>query len=214
MRQHAASRRPRGGKDKEDVENQMKSRGRRRCAAAAAWVAAWRKERLEASGLVDFFSTTSGRSATTCSRFQSAKVQASRCNPTPQARGCGRKSASRNWTALFRASDWGRAMSSPVRWGQFITTLSVQRRVPLSQALGPGLYRWWSHRQPPFSWSLHPLPQASSASSCSVILSLSLPALCCSPAPRRPQVLGIDFILSVDPVPSFLQSEQSVQSFR
>lgn len=212
MRQHAASRRPRGGKDKEDVENQMKSRGRRRCAAAAAWVAAWRKERRLV--LSTFSRQRVDEVQPPAAVFNLQRSKPPDATPQPQARGCGRKSASRNWTALFRASDWGRAMSSPVRWGQFITTLSVQRRVPLSQALGPGLNRWWSHRQPPFSWSLHPLLQASSASSCSVILSLSLPALCCSLAPRRPQVLGIDFILSVDPVPSFLQSEQSVQSFR
>lgn len=183
--------------------SRIKSRGRRRCAAAAAWVAAF-GERRDSSLVWSTFSTTSGRVQPTAAVFNLQRSKPPDATPQPQARGCGRKSASRNWTALFRASDWGRAKSSPVRWGQFITTLSVQRRVPLSQALGPGLYRWWSHRQPPFSWSLHPLSQASSASSCSVILSLSLPALCCSPAPRRPQVLGIDFILSVDPVPSFV----------
>lgn len=165
--------------------SRIKSRGRRRCAAAAAcWVAAWRKERLE-SGLVDFFSTTSGRRVQPpAAVFNLQRSKPPDATPQPQARGCGRKSASRNWTALFRASDWGRALSSPVRWGRFITTLSVQRRVPLSQALGPGLYRWWwSHRQPPFSWSLHPLSQASSASSCSVILSLSLPHFAALPLP-------------------------------
>lgn len=119
--------------------SRIKSRGRRRCAAAAAcWVAAWRKERLE-SGLVDFFSTTSGRRVQPpAAVFNLQRSKPPDATPQPQARGCGRKSASRNWTALFGASDWGRAMSSPVRWGRFITTLSVQRRVPLSQALGPG----------------------------------------------------------------------------
>ena len=64
-------------------------------------------------------------------------------NATPQrqARGQRPESASRNWTALFRASDWRQGNELPSAVGSVHhdngVSGSSQRRVPLSQALGP-----------------------------------------------------------------------------